>query len=303
MASSSSSPMMALDVALEGYVSELSNVSKVVREKLGLVGQLDAQAIKIQEAIYALSKDHATIAAAQGSSGATLKRRCSSAASVSVSETGAAAHASSSSNGIKSNNNNNKRKRSNSNSKNGGAETEMATSQDRMQGLSEALRKISDIKVDLAIQTYEALEEKIRGLDADLRKCAAEFNRDVPVGSPKRFGVGRKRILSTSSSASAPSSPSHSRKKQNLRQRLAMTRRASGIPSPAARLDMAIDPSEPVYCFCKQVSFGEMIACDNPSCAIEWFHFQCVGLTPANRPTVAWFCSTCEKEKKRFSAI
>lgn len=30
-------------------------------------------------------------------------------------------------------------------------------------------------------------------------------------------------------------------------------------------LDMPVDPNEPTYCFCNQVSFGEMIACDNPN--------------------------------------
>ena len=29
--------------------------------------------------------------------------------------------------------------------------------------------------------------------------------------------------------------------------------------------DLPIDPNEPKYCYCKQVSFGEMVACDNDS--------------------------------------
>jgi hypothetical protein len=28
-------------------------------------------------------------------------------------------------------------------------------------------------------------------------------------------------------------------------------------------LDMPVDPNEPTYCLCHQVSFGEMIGCDN----------------------------------------
>lgn len=27
--------------------------------------------------------------------------------------------------------------------------------------------------------------------------------------------------------------------------------------------DLPIDPNEPKYCYCRQVSFGEMVACDN----------------------------------------
>jgi hypothetical protein len=39
------------------------------------------------------------------------------------------------------------------------------------------------------------------------------------------------------------------------------------------------DESEPRYCYCNQVSFGEMVACDNDACPTEWFHLSCVGLT------------------------
>ncbi len=37
------------------------------------------------------------------------------------------------------------------------------------------------------------------------------------------------------------------------------------LPStnPTDVLDMPVDPNEPTYCLCHQVSFGEMIGCDN----------------------------------------
>lgn len=38
------------------------------------------------------------------------------------------------------------------------------------------------------------------------------------------------------------------------------------------------------YCLCQRISFGEMIACDNDDCPIEWFHYGCVGITEENRP-------------------
>lgn len=65
-----------------------------------------------------------------------------------------------------------------------------------------------------------------------------------------------------------------------------------------AGISAAVDPSEPVYCYCQRVSFGEMIACDNEDCAIEWFHFECVGLTPENRPKGKWFCKECLQLRK-----
>ena len=36
------------------------------------------------------------------------------------------------------------------------------------------------------------------------------------------------------------------------------------ITHPSDVLDMPVDPNEPTYCLCHQVSYGEMIGCDNP---------------------------------------
>ena len=41
------------------------------------------------------------------------------------------------------------------------------------------------------------------------------------------------------------------------------------------------DETEPTYCYCNQVSYGEMVACDMSSCKKEWFHLDCVGLAKA----------------------
>lgn len=41
------------------------------------------------------------------------------------------------------------------------------------------------------------------------------------------------------------------------------------------------DETEPRYCYCNQVSYGEMVACDMATCPREWFHLDCVGLTKA----------------------
>ena len=58
------------------------------------------------------------------------------------------------------------------------------------------------------------------------------------------------------------------------------------------------DPLEPVYCYCQRVSFGEMIACDNDNCAIEWFHYECVGIAPEHRPKGKWYCKECAEQLK-----
>ncbi|RKP38022.1 the Ing1 Phd finger in complex with A histone H3k4me3 peptide, partial [Dimargaris cristalligena] len=65
----------------------------------------------------------------------------------------------------------------------------------------------------------------------------------------------------------------------------------------AIESDMAIDPNEPTYCYCNQVSYGEMVACDDENCDIEWFHYQCVGLN--SQPKGKWYCSECLSRRKR----
>jgi len=40
-----------------------------------------------------------------------------------------------------------------------------------------------------------------------------------------------------------------------------------------------------------------MIACENESCPIEWFHYECVGLLPGQGPKGKWYCSICKPPK------
>lgn len=42
----------------------------------------------------------------------------------------------------------------------------------------------------------------------------------------------------------------------------------ASLGHPADVLDMPVDPNEPTYCLCHQVSYGEMIGCDNPDVSI-----------------------------------
>lgn len=48
-----------------------------------------------------------------------------------------------------------------------------------------------------------------------------------------------------------------------------------------------------VYCTCRTVSHGDMVACDNDDCPYEWFHWKCVGLT--REPVGTWYCDECRK--------
>jgi len=74
------------------------------------------------------------------------------------------------------------------------------------------------------------------------------------------------------------------------------------------------------YCTCRQVSYGDMVACDDPTCPFEWFHWSkfmsfynylcvvrlvvkmtdhvssgCVGLQ--REPVGKWFCDHCSAKR------
>ena len=50
------------------------------------------------------------------------------------------------------------------------------------------------------------------------------------------------------------------------------------------------------YCLCRGPSRGNMIKCENESCPIEWFHYECVGLKVAPK---VWYCRDCATKRKR----
>ena len=94
-------------------------------------------------------------------------------------------------------------------------------------------------------------------------------------------------------------------KKKNLKEEkkkkneypLALLHHLSNLPVPQEVLDMPVDPNEPTYCLCDQVSYGEMIGCDNQDCPIEWFHFGCMDLH--TKPKGNWYCPKCSPVQKK----
>ena len=58
------------------------------------------------------------------------------------------------------------------------------------------------------------------------------------------------------------------------------------------RKEVETGSSDDCYCICKKDRPGRMIACDNPSCKVEWFHYACVNIKRA--PKGAWYCTDCK---------
>ncbi|KAF8185056.1 hypothetical protein K438DRAFT_1837328 [Mycena galopus ATCC 62051] len=71
------------------------------------------------------------------------------------------------------------------------------------------------------------------------------------------------------------------------------------LPRPKPPVIPNADPNESRYCYCDQVSFGEMIACDDPRCKREWFHLTCTTLAAAPEGSKKWYCDDCVLRKKQ----
>ncbi|KAM9077489.1 inhibitor of growth protein 3 isoform X2 [Balaenoptera ricei] len=98
---------------------------------------------------------------------------------------------------------------------------------------------------------------------------------------------------SSSSSSSLSSCSSSSTVVQEISQQTTVVPESDSN----SQVDWTYDPNEPRYCICNQVSYGEMVGCDNQDCPIEWFHYGCVGLTEA--PKGKWYCPQCTAAMKR----
>ncbi|XP_039137690.1 PHD finger protein ING1 isoform X1 [Dioscorea cayenensis subsp. rotundata] len=147
--------------------------------------------------------------------------------------------------------------------------------------------RIADEKVALAVQAYDIVDAHIQQLDQYMRKLE-EIRKEKELAASA--GANVLNTENTTRSGRISESSRGGRKKTRLAA-------AAAVEPISMDLELPVDPNEPTYCFCNQVSFGEMVACDNPDCKIEWFHFGCVGLK--EHPKGKWYCSNCSGMQKR----
>ncbi|GJN09114.1 hypothetical protein PR202_ga27090 [Eleusine coracana subsp. coracana] len=152
--------------------------------------------------------------------------------------------------------------------------------------------RIADEKVALATQTYDLVDAHIQQLDQFMRKLE-EFRQEKEAAASVAAGTAVAAAATVTANANvgvstADATPKGGRAKVQPE-----------LPAPAIDLELPVDPNEPTYCLCNQVSYGEMVACDNSDCKIEWFHFGCVGLK--EQPKGKWYCPNCigfQKKRK-----
>ncbi|KAE8703035.1 PHD finger protein ING1 [Hibiscus syriacus] len=149
--------------------------------------------------------------------------------------------------------------------------------------------RIADEKVALAIQAYD-LVDSYNKLDQYLKKSGEELRR-----------VERENTVANATSQIPDGTTKSGRSESGRERKTAASSAATEVAATAANptgmeLDLPVDPNEPTYCLCNQVSYGEMVACDNPACKIEWFHFGCVGL---KEQPGKWYCPDCAALRNR----
>ncbi|KAJ3697177.1 hypothetical protein LUZ61_000882 [Rhynchospora tenuis] len=159
-------------------------------------------------------------------------------------------------------------------------------------------------KVLLARQAYDLIESHIKRLTEDLEQFAEDLKQEgkLPPDEPAvlpPLPVVREERRKGNGGYITPQSQSSKRLKHEREWDVDL------MPPPGSNKknntssyveDQPIDPNEPTYCICHQVSYGDMIACDNENCeGGEWFHYSCVGLTPETRFKGKWFCPTCRE--------
>lgn len=175
-------------------------------------------------------------------------------------------------------------------------------------------------KVLLAQQAYDLIDSHLKRLDEDLNQYAEDLKQegkiapDEPVILPPTSmrDEKRKAFFSTPQGKRLDIRFERERDRDRDWERDGERDRDSelmpppgshkkkSIPAPMDGEDQPIDPNEPTYCICGQVSFGDMIACDNENCeGGEWFHYQCVGLSSESRFKGKWYCPSCKFLQRR----
>ncbi|XP_047311203.1 PHD finger protein ING2 [Impatiens glandulifera] len=162
-------------------------------------------------------------------------------------------------------------------------------------------------KVLLARQAYDLIDSHVKRLDEDLNNFAEDLKQEGKIPSDEPATLPPVPLVPRNEKRKAIyTAPQSQTRRVEYRERdWDRDRDFELMPPPGGlkkdfsvpvEIDQPIDPNEPTYCICHQVSYGDMIACDNESCqGGEWFHYSCVGLTPETRFRGKWYCPTCRQ--------
>ncbi|KAF2271594.1 uncharacterized protein EI97DRAFT_437707 [Westerdykella ornata] len=124
-------------------------------------------------------------------------------------------------------------------------------------------------------------------------------NNSTTTGSISKRGSQKKNAQSTAAAAL----PAGSSKAGKDAVKSGTSSKASSVAPDPEYSDGGEDgDDEPRYCYCNEVSYGSMVACDNEDCPREWFHLACVNMDKAPNARTKWYCSEeCKEAAARAS--
>lgn len=171
-------------------------------------------------------------------------------------------------------------------------------------------QELGDEKIQIVTQMLELVENRARQMElrSQCLQDPAESERASDKGKmdssqperssrrPRRQRTSESRDLChmTNGVEDCEDQPPKEKKSKSAKKKKRSKAKQEREASP---VEFAIDPNEPTYCLCNQVSYGEMIGCDNEQCPIEWFHFSCVSLT--YKPKGKWYCPKCRGDNEK----
>ncbi|XP_023670528.1 inhibitor of growth protein 2 isoform X1 [Paramormyrops kingsleyae] len=183
--------------------------------------------------------------------------------------------------------------------------------QNQLQRALISSQELGDEKIHLVTQMIELVENRARQMDSHSHCFQEPSEVETPVEKtkqevqpPERSSARRQRRQRNSESRDScytangvdeqgDEPPPKEKKSKSAKKK----KRSKAPKREVSPVEYTIDPNEPTYCLCDQVSYGEMIGCDNEQCPIEWFHFSCVGLT--YKPKGKWYCPKCRGDNEK----
>lgn len=153
------------------------------------------------------------------------------------------------------------------------------------------LQQHDDLKNDLSYPAGRQDSQGHAGSSTNSRKRINTANPNVSETEPKRR---KRRVATTSVSPVTPNTTAHNSSRMTGSAVSRAVSSAGSSNNSRISRPKTNDYGEPLYCYCNQVAYGEMVGCDGADCELEWFHLPCIGLETL--PKGKWYCDDCKKK-------
>jgi len=174
-------------------------------------------------------------------------------------------------------------------------EIEETTEENKLAKLLIKLQQLTDMKLQIVGSINDTFGDATDAVRTEFRKIEHESQVFDPRGSERKVkeskedspGKNKKETDRRKDPKKRPRSIPKPDKEQRIKEERDARKRHKRENEKKQSNDS--NDKEETYCFCKQVSYGQMVCCDNSKCDIMWFHFSCVGLQ--HKPKGKWFCT------------